>query len=55
MNHIYIGGPPLDPPDEEPQIKCTYCGIIWFSSEWKRNHGHCPGCQREFAGVLSED
>lgn len=55
MNHIYIGGPPLDLPDEEPQIKCTYCRVIWLGIEWKRNYGHCPSCQREFAGVLSED
>lgn len=57
-NAIYVGGPPLDPPDDEPIIQCNrwQCGQKFPRSEWVRNHWHCPGCHEEdAAGITEED
>lgn len=51
----FYGYSPMDPPDEESITQCTHCRAKWFASEWKRNQGHCPACQKEYAGKLSED
>jgi len=57
-NPIYTGGPPLDPPDDEPIIQCNrwQCGKKFMRTEWVRNHWHCPGCHEEdAAGITEED
>lgn len=57
-NAIYIGGPLLDPPDDEPIFQCIYwkCGKKFPRTEWVRNHWHCPGCHEEgAAGITEED
>jgi len=57
-NAIYIGGPPLDPPDDDPIIQCNrwQCSKKSPRTEWVRNHWHCPGCHEEdAAGITEED
>lgn len=55
-NNVYLGGPPLDPPDDEPLIHCKRCTRKYLRSAWARNHWHCPGCHEEdAAGITEED
>lgn len=55
-NPIYIGGPPLDPPDEDPLIPCKHCKKVSERRYWVQNHWHCPGCHEEdAAGITEED
>lgn len=54
-NSIYIGGPPLDPPDEPLMIKCTYCQVAYHSRAWRDHRGECPNCHKPYAGQPSED
>ena len=54
-NSIYIGGPPLDPPEDLVMVRCTFCHKSAYSSEWISNHGDCPRCGKPYAGKQSED
>jgi len=54
-NRIYIGGPPLDAPEDLVMVRCTYCHKSAYSAEWIRNNGDCPRCQKAYAGHEIED
>lgn len=54
-NPIYLGGPPLDPPDDDVSIQCTYCLKNFYAFEWRCQLGECPNCHRLYAGKPSED
>ena len=52
---IYIGGPSLEPPEDQVMINCHNCHKSAYSAEWIRNNGNCPRCHEVYAGELSED
>ena len=54
-NAIYIGGPPLDPPEDLVMVNCTECHKSAYSAEWISNHGDCPRCEKPYAGKPIED
>lgn len=55
-NCVYIGGPPLDAPDDDPIIHCKSCKKKFARPLWERNNWHCPGCHEEdAAGITEED
>jgi len=54
-NLVYLGGPPLDPPEDLVMVRCTFCHKSAYSAEWKRNRGYCPICQKAYAGPSDED
>lgn len=55
-NPIYVGGPPLEPPDEEPLISCMFCKKRSPRYQWIKNHNYCPACNEEdAAGESTED
>lgn len=55
-NAIYLGDRALDPPEDVVMIRCNGCHKSAYSLEWRKNRGHCPLCQKAYAGpVIEED
>lgn len=48
-NRIYIGGPALDPPDEELLHRCPHCQRLNTQDDY-RPDGECPQCQTPYNG-----
>lgn len=54
-NSVYVGGPPLDPPEDVVMINCTYCHRSSYAIQWRKNDGDCPRCGKPYAGHPNED
>lgn len=55
MSGVYVGDRQLEPADEALLIRCTYCRAESHSKDWRANRGHCPLCQKAYAGEKNED
>lgn len=51
----FYGYSPADPPEDLVMVRCDGCHKSAYSAEWKRNRGHCPRCQKAYAGLSDED
>lgn len=47
-NRFYDCSPP--DPGEAVMVNCTHCRKSSYSSEWIKNRGDCPRCNKKYAG-----
>lgn len=55
MNAVYVGGPPLDAPDEEPLVECSQCNCKTEAAIWRARNGDCPKCGAWGTAIIEED
>ena len=51
----FYGYSPADPPEDVVMINCQHCHKSAYSLEWRKNRGHCPLCQKAYAGPEIEE
>jgi len=54
-NPVYMGGPPLDPPDEPVMVQCSNCKCFTDAKIWRARHGNCPKCDAWNTALPNED